>query len=353
MGSVSGQRPRSTSFSLPPTPNMSRSIAARMLPREPSARRASTYAATPGVVPSSAVVQSSSIDRRGASSASADPISSIVPRPLPLSFAPGWRPWSRCATTTIRSSGHSVPRRTPLTFQEWTVGITLSTTSRARACPAPTAWRSSAPSIADTQATGIWSSRNRRARFPLPASIDIRYGQGSGWITIIAARAAGGRKRNERPEPETRVAEAQLLHDGDLPSTSRPVVVGLLARADEHELALDAAVRRRGREVRRNDVERAAVGELELGDVVPVAERRELTVLDLEAELPELAPHVVGRPGVPFRADEAVSDADEPLDAGDRAGAADSRPQLQFGRREHERDRIAGRSDPSSRANRV
>ena len=277
----------------------------------------------------------------------------IVPRPLPLSFAPGWRPWSRCATTTIRSSGHSVPRRTPLTFQEWTVGITLSTTSRARACSRADGMEEQ--SAVDRGHAGdrdlIVEEPPRQVPVPGLHRHSVRPGQ---WMDHDhRRRAPGGRQRNERPEPETRVAEAQLLHDGDLPLDVETLVVGLLACADEHELALDAAVRRRGREVRRDDLEGAAVGELELRDVVPVAERRELTVLDLEAELPELAPDVVGRPGVPFRADEAVPDADEPLDARDRPGPADSRPQLQFGRREHERDRIADPSDPSSRANRV
>jgi hypothetical protein len=101
-------------------------------------------------------------------------ISTIVPKPLPLSFAPGWIPWSRCACTTSASSGHSEPRSTPLTFQLSTSGISLPTESSARADPAPIACMSAAPSIAETQTTGIWSSRKRRRRSPLPASIDIR-----------------------------------------------------------------------------------------------------------------------------------------------------------------------------------
>ena len=60
-------------------------------------------------------------------------------------------------------------------------------------------------------------------------------------MTTIAAAPAGGRSGNERAEPETRVAEAHLLHDDDLPVDVEAVVVGLLAPADEHELALDAA----------------------------------------------------------------------------------------------------------------
>ena len=137
-------------------------------------------------------------------------------------------------------------------------------------------------------------------------------------------RAPGGRQRNERPEPETRVAEAQLLHDGDLALDVETLVVGLLARADEHELALDAAVRRRGREVRWDDLEGAAVGELELRDVVAVAERRELTVLDLEAELPELAPRRRRPPGRPLPSRRSGPPRHEPLDAGDRTAPADS-----------------------------
>ena len=49
----------------------------------------------------------------------------------------------------------------------------------------------------------------------------------------------------ERAEPETRIAEADLLQDDDLSPDVDALVVGLVASADEHELA--AARRRRRR----------------------------------------------------------------------------------------------------------
>ena len=75
------------------------------------------------------------------------------------------------------------------------------------------------------------------------------------------ARTAPCSESREGTQPETGVAEPDLLQDDDLPVHVDTVVVGLLTPADEHELADDPSGRSRRREVRWNRVESAPVAD--------------------------------------------------------------------------------------------
>ena len=308
---------------------MSRSIAARISPREPSARRASMYAATPGVVPSSAVVQRNSIERRGVSAASAviDLEHRAVARCRCRSRPAGARDRDARGRRSARPGAPG--RRTPLTFQ-----LVRSGSRSRRAC---------APRRAARRSRGGTCRRRSRRRRPRgsarrrtgsrgsrsPPRIDIRYGQGSGWTTTIAAAPVARGERHEGAEPETRVAESDLLDHGDLSFDVEAGIVVLLAPADEDELRLDAACRRRRREVGRDGVDEASRLELELDSTLAVAERRELAVDHLRPA-PGSAANELGRLGVSGGADEAVAVTrlDESLDRRDRALPADAVAQV-------------------------
>ncbi len=143
-------------------------------------------------------------------------------------------------------------------------------------------------------------------------------------------RASPSCERDEAPEPEPRVSEPDLLHDDDPTVDVDTVVVGLLAPADEHELALDAALRGRRREVRRNGVDELVVAQTELDAIVPVAERRELPIDDLEPERAKALPDGLRSRSVALAPDEALTGRDEGVRMPDRAFAADPRSQLEL-----------------------
>jgi hypothetical protein len=128
----------------------------------------------------------------------------------------------------------------------------------------------------------------------------MRYGQGSGWTTTIAL---------------ARVAEPGLLDQHDLALDVEALVVLLLPAAGDDQLAANAALRGRRREIGRDRLEGAVrSAEPEVGAGVLVAERRELAILHLEAPFPEPRPDVFGSLPVAFGADEAVTEAHEMLD---------------------------------------
>ncbi len=150
---------------------------------------------------------------------------------------------------------------------------------------------------------------------------------------------------DERAQPEAGVAEAHLLHHDDLARDVEAVVVGRVALADEHELSLEAARGRGRREVRRDRLEAPSlVEQRQHRRVVPVAERRERTILHLEAEAGEERTDALGRARVALGADEPVAGGDQLLHVRDRPRAADARAQLVFGRREHGGRSYAGPS---------
>ena len=153
-------------------------------------------------------------------------------------------------------------------------------------------------------------------------------------------RAVPCGERCERAEPETGVAESDLLQHDDLPADVDPGVVGLLTPADEHELAANPSGRRRRREVRRNRVERPTVGDqLKLDPAVAVAERGELAIADLESQAAKPLAGTVGRDRVAGPSHEAVAGRHELLHVGDGTPSADPASQIVFDRGRHRGDR--------------
>ena len=111
--------------------------------------------------------------------------------------------------------------------------------------------------------------------------------------------------------------------------------MGRVALADEYELSLSG--RRRAWPVRSTEDRLetpSLVEQRQHRRVVPVAERREGTILHLEAEAGEERTDALGCTGVALGADEPVPGGDQLLHVRDRPRAADARA-LVFGRREH------------------
>src|SRR5207247_7474524 len=83
--------------------------------------------------------------------------------------------------------------------------------------------------------------------------------------------------------------------------------------------------RRGRREVGGNRLERLGLRrELEFAARMAVAERRELSILDLEPPLVVLSSHPPGRLAVSFRSDEPVTDLHQLLDVRECMSAADA-----------------------------